>query len=190
MTAETVTCKGRTHALNDETYWHAAPPRGTSLYHNAFIHEGFVATISLLNAIPETKDALSPYSFKAQNDPKEQIWERVRKEVNANLPSRNGAMFLTGDEAEAKALAAKWFPNENRNILKTRVIKGSAIIRVDAHWLDCQQDEGAWEANALNYWTGERTADPTLEYLVHGSVYFPDWKEKPFGHFAGLLPGH
>jgi hypothetical protein len=66
--------------------------------------------------------------------------------------------------------------------LATRVIDGSTIFEADACWLDSAETH--WEKSARNYWSGKMSASPIREQLIHGAVYFPEWKKPPFGFFG------
>jgi hypothetical protein len=182
---ETITYQGQSYRLRDEAFWHVSAANAL-IYHNAFIAKGLVHSISFTSEMAGLKDVVSPYSFRARFDDKEQLWERLRKETAAERPSRIGAFFLVETEDRAREIADRWFVGEQRRIIKTRVIEGSALFRADAHWLDSQTAD--WERSARRYWGEEQSEAPAPEILVHGAVYFPDWQEPPFGLFAGLLP--
>jgi hypothetical protein len=182
---ETISHQGRVHKLLEPIFWHVSSGSG-GIYHNAFLAKGFLPSMSLTNQMPGLEDAVSPYSFRARFDEKEQLWERVRKEINEALPSRVGAFFLVESESRAKEIADRWFAGEQRNIVKARVIAGSVLFRADARWLDSRREN--WEAKARRYWAGDVSELPMWEILAHGAVYFPDWQKPPFGLFAGILP--
>lgn len=83
----------------------------------------------------------------------------------------------------AEEITRKWFPD--RNILRVQVTAGSKVWIADTKLHDCQPAE--WSVNARRYWTGQTTGEPEFEVLVDGTVYFPDWRAKPFGMGAGWL---
>jgi hypothetical protein len=178
-----ITAKGVNHALLEGIFWHVAHPGWGMLFHNARNNEGLLPSISAANQAPGQEDMFSLQSLKGQSDPKELIWERVRKEMDAKLPTRNGAFFVVAEEIAARFISDKWFRAQNRHIIATRILKGSTVFQADANWLDCSQND--WESNAHKYWAGEMSDRPIREMLVHGCVYFPGWKKPPFG-FMGM----
>jgi hypothetical protein len=180
--AENIVARGKTLRLILGTKWHLAHPQYMMLFHNVRNGEGVIASISAAAQVPGQEDMVNPQIIKAQNDPKEQAWERVRKEMDSGLPTRNGAFFVVADEAAAEAINHRWFRGDNRHLLATRVIAGSSIFEADASWLDGSATE--WEQNARNYWSGKMSANPMREQLIHGAVYFPEWKCPPFGLFG------
>lgn len=170
---ETVTCRGRIHALLEGTYWHLTKA-GDFLLHNAVLHEGLSLSVSAIAEEPGLQNAVTPYALKVMNDPKEQAWENVRRAINPNLPSRSKSLYVFDREDLAQAAMAQWFPRERRSLIRTRVVAGSAMHRADARWLDCV-DAGMWEGHASCYWRGIMTEQPFPEVLVHGAVFFPEW---------------
>ena len=113
---------------------------GIMLFNNAYLHEGFLQTISLVNLRPEMADAMSPYSFRARTDPKEQIWERVRLETDTNLPSRAGAFFVFSNEDAAKKISSSWFQNEDRHLVKARKLQVQPSLRPTPNcWKDARK---------------------------------------------------
>jgi hypothetical protein len=109
----------------------------------------------------------------------------VRVAEYPHVPSRRGTIFLFDDLQFAERARDTWFPGEQRHLLEARIIKGSRVHRADAKWLDSTREH--WEENARWYWSGDMTADPRPEVLIDGAVYFPGWRDPPFGRLAGLL---
>ena len=182
---ERVTCRGQQYSLLPEGYWHLADPSGLVL-NNAFVSEGICRSVFAVNRMPGLAKAVSPYGLRSMQDKKEQCWETARQSENDNLPSRIGAVFLLESEELAKKLSALWFGAEQRIQLRARVIAGSRLHTADARWLDCTEE--SWNEHATRYWRGDMSDDPLPEVLVDGIVYFPDWRESPFGVGAGLVP--
>jgi hypothetical protein len=174
-----VTVKGRNFALKEGTFWHVALPGYIMLFHNARNNEGLIPTISLANQVPGQEDMPSLQSLKGQSDPKELTWERVRKEINPKCPTRNGAFFVFATNEAACFMRDIWFAGQNRHVIATRVLDGSTVFEADAYWLEGSEND--WESNARKYWTGEMSNRPIRELLIHGCVYFADWKKPPFG---------
>lgn len=171
--------QGRPRMLYPGIFWHVSPQSGSPLFNNAFLGKGVVTTISAINKMPGMAGALTPYAMKVRTDPKEIVWERVRREINPRLPTRDGALFLVRNEEEAKNISAKWFPGENRHLLRAQIIIPSGFWCCDAQWLNANEEK--WEQNAHRYWKSEMSDDPKREWLVDGAVYFLDWEKPPFG---------
>lgn len=184
MTENIILCRGQSYELRPESYWHLAHPTAGFLFQNVALNEGICWSISAINCMPGLENAMSLYSLKVINDKKEKVWDRIRMDIDTELPSRKGAIFLFDSEEMALAVMAKWFPTETRHLLEVRVTKGGKIRRADAKWLDC--DEDRWEENAYQYWAGNMMCDPIPEVLVEGAVYFPGWKRQPFGVGTGI----
>jgi hypothetical protein len=176
---DTIDFNGQMLTLLPETNWHLAHPDYSALFNNVYLSKGTLLTISAVRQKQGMENAVNPQITKAMNDPKEQLWEQVRKEVDPNLPSRIGAFFVVKDKQAATTIDDRWFKGENRHLLLTRPVKGSVIFDTDASWLDASQS--AWEDSAKQYWKGSISKSPMPERLVHGAVYFPDWEKAPFG---------
>ena len=92
MNESIVISRGRSFELRPGSYWHLAHPTAGFLFHNVAINEGICWSISAINNIPGLENAMSPYSLKIVNDKKEKMWNRVRMDVNPELPNRKGAI--------------------------------------------------------------------------------------------------
>jgi hypothetical protein len=175
---------GATYQLRPEKYWHGVRS-DSHLLHNVHLGEGVTHSISFHRKNGE--HAVSPYGFVRGPSPKETSWDETRKAIAPDAPTRVHALFLFDEERIARDIVATWFVGEDRTLLKARVDLKAKILRVDARWLDAHEPQ--WTANASRYWRGEMTADPRPEIIVEGAVYFPDWRDPPFGKFAGLMAG-
>jgi hypothetical protein len=181
---EVVMCLGRRHILLPGCFWHLVHPGLGLVLNNAFLAEGLCTSISLMQRLPGGEGITSPYAIRAVTDEKEQIWEDARREHHQNLPSRIGAIFLFDDKDLAERAMRHWFPQERRLMVPARIVQGALIHRGDSRWLDGER--GRWRDYAARYWAGEMTSDPLPEVLVDGHVYFPGWREPPFGKGEGL----
>lgn len=175
----TISARGRTYPLRAEPYWHLCPRLGGNILNNAHNGEGIYASNSATGDV-------SFYGFKEAATEKGQVWEAVRAATNPLAPTRLHAMFLFDDEAVAFRAMTAWFAGQEHLMLEARIDRRAKIHRADAKWLDCGR--GDWEGNASRYWRGEMTTDPMAEIIVEGVVYFPGWRNPPFGIGAGFLP--
>jgi hypothetical protein len=181
----TILARGSAYQLRPEPYWHLCLKQGGNILHNAHNGEGICASNSAIRQLPGMEDAVSLYGFGAAATEKEQVWEAARVAVNAQAPTRLHAMFLIDDEAIAFRAMETWFAGQERHLLLARIDRRAKTHRADAKWLDHGRSE--WEESASCYWRGEMTADPMPEIIVEGVVYFPGWRNAPFGLFAGLF---
>jgi hypothetical protein len=181
----TITAHGRTYELRQERYWHLTPRHGAYLLHNAYVGQGICWSTSAVRREPGLGQAITMYGAFGNVD-KESAWERIRQVVDNNLPPRQHALFLFDDEAMVDHARQTWFPGQDRLLLEARIANGARVYRAESRWLDCHQPQ--WDENAARYWRGEMTANPFPEIVVDGPVYFPGWKQSPFGIGAGLLP--
>jgi len=180
---ETVVCRDQTYVLLPKEYWHLVHPTKGDMFHNAYLQEGLLRSASAISRIDGLELVVSPYSLTAMTDDKEQVWERVRASSFGSLPSRVRALFLLDSKDIVTRVLREWFGNEGRHVVKSRIVAMSAFHRADAKWLDCLEND--WEDHARRYWSGEMSDDPIPEVLVDGAVYFPDWREPPFGMLQG-----
>lgn len=175
---DVVSVRGKTIELQPGTYWHLTAPNSFML-HNAYLGEGLTHSISITRIVENNNDFVSPYSFARGGSDKEVLWERTRQAIDQRLPTRDGAFFLFETEADADKALSLWFAQEPRIKLKARLPTMTIPFSADSKWLDGEQKD--WQEQAIRYWRGERTKDPHLEVVVLGSVYFPEWENKPFG---------
>jgi hypothetical protein len=181
----TITARGQVYELHDEHFWHLTPARGSNLLNNAFVGGGICCSISAVRRMPGLGNAMTIYGAFG-NVEKENAWERVRVIVDEGLPTRQHALFLFDDKNMADRARQTWFPNEDRLLVEARLVRGAITHRADSRWLNCQPPQ--WAENAEHYWHGDMTPDPLPEIVVCGAVYFPGWKNPPFGLLAGLVP--
>ena len=106
---ETVVCRGQIHVLLPGTYWHLTEDSG-HLLHNAVRAEGFSYTVSAVAEMLGLEQAITMYSMKVAQDPKEVAWEEARKRLDPKLPGRSKTLYLFDSEETANvALATPWF---------------------------------------------------------------------------------
>jgi hypothetical protein len=179
----TITAGHRTYNLRPESYWHLTSAHVGFVLNNAYLGHGICWSISAVRRSPEMGGAGTTYGALMNVD-KENAWERVRETVDKNLPTRQHAFFLFDDKAMAGRSCQTWFPGEDRLLLDARIDVNALIHRGDSRWPNCHQSQ--WNANAMRYWLGEMSADSLPEIVVDGAVYFPGWKDPPFGIGAGF----
>jgi hypothetical protein len=180
-----VVAREQTYGVLPQPFWHVPLRRGSALLHNAHNGEGILYSYSAIRRAGIGLDDLGTfYGLFNKHQDKEAVWERVRVQEFNSRPTRQHALFLFDDESLAKEACTKWFANEDRVVVEARLVIGSNVHRADAKWLDAQQEK--WMESAANYWRGDMTSSPYPEIIVEGAVYFPGWKEQPFGFFAGM----
>ena len=84
--------------------------------------------------------------------------------------------------------AEKWKPDIETVVLRTRISRAAKVHMGHVGWFD--SSDPPREEDAARYWARECPPDwPDLwEYVVDGFVYFPDWRDLPFGRFGGGAP--
>ena len=175
---DVVSCGGRHYELLPDVFYHLTTPGGL-LFWNVRIREGLAPSTSLLSDESQLSGFTTSYNSCNPQPRKEHLWEEVRRVEFAHLPTRRKALFLFDCFDNARRAQQQWFPNESRHLLTARVVRTAVLHKADARWLEIPEHE--WGLAARRYWSGELTDDPIVEVIIYGSVYFPDWREPPFG---------
>ncbi len=162
------------YEIDDTAYWHVAA-RNSLVFHNARLGEGIFWGASATAQLPGLQNVISPYAAYHADREKEAVFEGVRACEFPGRPSRMKAFFLFDSLTRAEEAQRSWFGQEDRIVVETRIVAGSNRHRADARLLDAHKAD--WEANARRYWSGEVTADPRPEVIVHGLLYFPEWEK-------------
>lgn len=97
---------------------------------------------------------------------REEIFEKIRLEINPNLPSRKKSIWMC-----YKNDLSKWW--EILNTYKKKIFKieiySEKIFIADEHYCELQNFSiEEFESNARKYWTGEITENPVMEILYEG----------------------
>jgi len=167
--------------------WHLANP-DSLIFNNAFFGKGWVTTASFL-AEYVGAGVVSDYQVFNRQPAKEAVWERIRREEAPNSPSRMGSTYLFETEADADTAIASWFAALRKIKLEALAFSPTVVtlFRADSSWLNRPQVE--WEDAARQYWRGVLSAEPMVELLAHGRLYFPGWDRPPFGPMVPSPPG-
>jgi len=139
----------------------------------------------------DTVSSLAAGKSQAQRD-KEEVFERVRREVQSDAPSRSSAMFLCESEEQLRTYISTFaFPIEGKRIIEVQTvvylddvlpeaISAWALepdlvrdlnecrrFRANPRFLNC--NTGDWAYHARRYWAGE-DCDPLelTEILFRG----------------------
>jgi hypothetical protein len=183
-----IMARNETYLVEAKPYWHLVGAGGGMLLHNVRNHEGICWSMSVMRNVADLQDTGSLYGMFNPNPEKESVWEAARLAINSDLPPRMHALFLFDDEEIAKRANDSWFAGQNRLKVEARMTNVSKGHRADGRWIE-DGDSHRWRSNAEQYWRGAMTVDPLPEIIVHGAVYFPGWRERPFGFFGqGYLP--
>ncbi|HEY0943109.1 MAG TPA: hypothetical protein VGE08_23695 [Steroidobacter sp.] len=165
--------------IDDVSHWHVVAQRGPGAFmfqNNVRVSQGYLLSASAMVA-SGLLGAVTPYSATHQDREKEQLFERVRTESYAALPSRLGALFVFDDRAHAIRAQQIWFTGVPTNVFECRLFSSAVRHTADSVLLNAQAAD--WEGNAHRYWQGEMTTQPLRETVVFGGVYFPDWNSIP-----------
>lgn len=157
------------------TFYHAIDPANEIFRHNIKIGNGRISSVSFLKTEdPRLEGVLSPYQAFTSERPKEEVFERIRKEAFQDRPSRLGAIFLFENLDLAKEANMIWWHGK-RVILSAKIIEAHCIGRYDLKHLDTSPQK--WEDAARKYWSGILTPKPVPEVLVKGIVQLCEWEQ-------------
>lgn len=168
----------------DRTYLHSIRDDmfGKVMLHNVRLGKGYLRTGGALAGFTPHGAILSPYTAFNSEKAKEDVWETVRIQQFAGLPSRRDALFLFESGADLQKASVKWWAGQPRRTLKAQITEGAALHKADSRLLDSTEDQ--WEENAQRYWRGLQTDDPIFEVIVQGVVCFPEWETFPLLAFG------
>lgn len=170
------TCWGP-QLIDDQPYWHLVSP-GVFFYNNVRVGKGALLSVSqAIEAEPAIANAQTPYSATRLYDPKEAVFEEIRRTKFPKSPQRLKTLYVYDDYALAHRALTEWFSGSPKIIYECRILLGSVLHRADTVWLNSQPNE--WEESAEKYWQGIMTPNPFPEILVHGTLYFPNWESFP-----------
>ena len=172
------TCWGD-RPIDDKKYWHLVPVGSTSadiFKNNVCVGKGALLSVSAgIESEPAIHSAQTPYSLTNINNPKEKTFEEIRQQKYPMLPSRIKSLYIFDDYNLVERAMNEWFSNESKAIHECRLLVGSISHKADTSWLKCMEHQ--WEEYANYYWSGAASNSPFHEVLVHGVIYFPDWKQ-------------
>ena len=175
---DSVSCNGVMYHLLPGTFYHLTSANDCLLW-NVRLCRGLCMSASMLADTEELRDVVTPYYVANTQSKKECLWEEIRQSEFPHLPSRQKSLFLVDTLEAAHIVQKRWFPNESRHILAARVISSATLHKADTKWLDTPESE--WESSARSYWSADMTGAPMIEAIIYGCVYFPRWREPPFG---------
>lgn len=176
MTTVVSTCWGP-REIDEQICWHLVSPTGL-FYHNVRVGKGALLSVSAgIEAEPEIKNAQTPYSLGRIGDPKEALFEEIRRTNYPTRPPRLKTLYVFDDYSLVQRAINEWFVGGNKVAHECRLLLGSITHRSDAVWLNARPEN--WQVSAHNYWQSRMSGDPFPEVLVHGALYFPGWEEFP-----------
>ncbi|MEC4718395.1 DUF2441 domain-containing protein [Noviherbaspirillum sp. CPCC 100848] len=137
------------------------------------------ADMRSLNSFLGVPNAAPENLRSGQTKDAEDLLEEVRKQVRPEAPSRLECYFVSASHDVAQIRLNEL--RGERGIFRCRILKDGYVfpgdIRLFQRVCDSQRRE-----DAERYWVGAdlETTDPShVEYLVGGSLYFPDWETIP-----------
>lgn len=99
---------------------------------------------------------------------REEIFEKIRLEIDPELPSRKKGIWLT-----TRNDLEKWWnilDSHKRRIYKVQIEKGKTFT-TDEHYCELKNHSiEEFEINARKYWKGELTNEPIIEILFEGKL--------------------
>lgn len=161
--------------LLKKTFYHVIDPADEIFCHNIKLCNGWIASASFLRAEdPSLGGVVSRYQALTTEQPKERVFERIRKENFQDCPSRLGAIFLFENLDLAEEANMIWWHGK-RAVLSAKIIEARCIGRYDLKHLDASPQE--WEDAAYKYWSGILTLKPVPEVLVNGIIQLYKWEQ-------------
>jgi len=115
----------------------------------------------------------SPYAVWKLRDPKEKLFEQIRKDQFPDRCSRSESVFLFGSHEDAQRANTEWFDG-GHVILEAHLVGPGRITSHDAiHLNACEED---WPNSARKYWSGVFTETPLIEVLAECNVRLTGWE--------------
>ena len=165
--------------IDEKPYWHIVSNSGWAgdiFKNNVRVGKGALLSVSAgIEREPEIENAHTQYSLFKIDCEKEKIFEEIRIREFPTSPSRLKTIYLFDAQSFAERALSEWFQNESKVIHKCHILTGSVIHKADTHWLNSLPAQ--WEEYARKYWSSEMSHNPFPEVLVHGALYFQDWKQ-------------
>lgn len=165
---------GNSYEIIPTIYYHLTQPT-SFMQHNARLNRGILFTNTAISELPGLAAVSSPYAIFNAQPQKEVVWERIRADHYPHEAPRINSLYCFENESDAEVAQLRWFANEGRLKVAVQATNNARISRADSCWLDCHETD--WDAHARRYWAGEMTSDPSIEIIISGITYLPDWEE-------------
>ncbi|MBA0883422.1 hypothetical protein [Flavobacterium undicola] len=106
-------------------------------------------------------------------------FERIRREVNPNLPSRLISIYLANDDFDGRTMLKNMFPNKKDFFIVPINIDIQLLFhKADSQWFDYYIETKDIKA-IENYWKGiDYNKIPLYEYLLDGRISLRDEIDK------------
>jgi hypothetical protein len=98
-------------------------------------------------------------------------FERIRRQINVDLPSRLMCIFLAEDNTDGRIMLQNmFFSRRNFCIVSVNISQGFRFHKADSRWIDIYEKTGDGKA-IENYWNGIKAGgEPQFEYLLDGQI--------------------
>ena len=101
-------------------------------YNNVRVSKGALLSVSAgIEAEPEIHAAQTPYSLARADDPKEVMFEEIRRASFPHCPSRLKALYIFDDYSLVERALAEWYPSEEKIVHECRLLLGSVTHKAD-----------------------------------------------------------
>lgn len=107
--------------------------------------------------------------------------EKIRREINLNLPSRLVCLFLAEDNIDGRVMLRNMFFNKKTfRIVSVRINFALRIHKADSRWIE-EYERTKDKVAIENYWKGiTLDNNPQYEYLLDGQIELLNSEDKEF----------
>lgn len=107
--------------------------------------------------------------------------EKIRREINSNLPSRLVCLFLAEDNYDGRIMLQNMFYNKKSFcIVPVKIICSLRLHRADSKWIE-EYEKTKDKVAIENYWKGVTLDNnPQYEYLLDGQIKLLNTEDKEY----------
>ncbi|MFC7773902.1 hypothetical protein [Flavobacterium sp. GCM10027622] len=168
----------------DATQIGFSSPRFLNLTITNWSRNGLKVGLGIENAQYYSKEKLKKF---ARISELEIEFERVRREIDNNLPSRLCCIFLALDNFDSRTMLKNMFWDKTNFIIAPIEIKYKhRFHQADSKWIE-EYEKTKHKSAIENYWLGKNfDNNPEYEYLLEGLIELCDSKDREYikNHYA------
>jgi len=151
-------------------------PRMSNIGITAMVENGFVLQYDFNNPKPIPEKQLNKSKLITDIEIE---FEKIRREISPNAPSRLVAIYLAEDNYEGRTMLKNMFKNKNYfKIAPVKITCKLMLHKADSQWITEYGNTGNKSA-IENYWKGlPFNKNPEFEYLLDGIIELVDEDDK------------